>query len=211
MTMQTAYAYPELVGRMVLVASGGLGESVGLALRLATLPGVEWLLPLAFNRFGRQVTEVLARQVTDPRLTTVQEIAYSYATLADAESRRAFVSLIRGVIDWNGQRINASSRMHLAEEVPTMVVWGDSDLIIPINHGHRAARDLPVDRFEVFEGAGHFPHLEERDRFLTVLREFLAQHPAAANTHGNLARSIRESMHESDAAVRIPSDRSSVA
>lgn len=210
-TMQTAYAYPELVGRMVLVASGGLGESVGLALRLATLPGVEWLLPLAFNRFGRQVTEVIARQVTDPRLTTVQEIAYSYATLADAESRRAFVSLIRGVIDWNGQRINASSRMHLAEEVPTMVVWGDSDLIIPINHGHRAARDLPVDRFEVFEGAGHFPHLEERDRFLTVLREFLAAHPAAANTHGNLARSIRESMHESDAAVRIPTSASSVA
>jgi pimeloyl-ACP methyl ester carboxylesterase len=203
-TMQTAYAYPELVSRMVLVASGGLGESVGLALRAATLPGVEWLLPLAFNRFGARVTRQLGRHLTDPRMVTFQELAYSYAMLADPAARRAFVSLIRSVIDWNGQRIDATRRLHLAEDVPMMVVWGDADVILPIGHGIRAARDLPVDRFEVFEGAGHFPHLEQADRFLEVFDEFLRESPPAANSHRHLAEQIRMAMHASDPAVRLP-------
>ena len=203
-TMQTAYAYPELVGRMVLVASGGLGESVGLPLRAATLPGAEWVLPLAFNRFGAKITKTLARFVTDPRLVTVQELAWSYATLADPAARRAFVTIIRGVADWKGQRIDASRRLHLAEEVPTMVVWGDADLLIPIGHGRRAAADLPVDRFEVFEDAGHFPHLERPDEFLAVLHDFLRDTRPASNTHANLAGYIREAMRDSDSDVRLP-------
>ena len=203
-TMQTAYAYPELVGRMVLVASGGLGESVGLPLRAATLPGAEWVLPLAFNRFGARITSLLARMITDPRMITLHELAYSYATLADPAARRAFVTIIRGVADWNGQRIDATRRLHLAEEVPTMIVWGDADLIIPIGHGRRAAADLPVDRFEVFEDAGHFPHLERPEDFVRVLFEFLRETRPAANSHANLAGYIREAMRGSDSDVRVP-------
>lgn len=210
-TMQTAYAYPELVGRMVLVSSGGLGESVGTALRAATLPGAEWVLPFIFNRFGARVTRTLARLATDSRLVTVQELAWSYATLADPAARRAFVTIIRGVIDWGGQRIDATRRLHLAEEVPTMVVWGDADLIIPIGHGRRAAADLPVDRFEVFEDAGHFPHLERPDDFLRVLDEFMHDTDPASNSHANLAGYIRDAMRDSDSDVRVPQARPTVA
>lgn len=203
-TMQTAYAYPELVGRMVLIASGGLGESVGTALRAATLPGAEWVLPFAFNRFGARVTSLVARLATDPRLATVHELAHSYATLADPAARRAFVTIIRGVVDWSGQRIDATRRLHLAEEVPLMVVWGDADLIIPIGHGRRAAVDLPVDRFEVFEGAGHFPHLERPHDFLEVLEDFLRDTRPAHNSHAVLAGHIRTAMRASDTGVRVP-------
>lgn len=211
-TMQTAYAYPELVGRMILVASGGLGESVGLALRAATLPGAEWVLPLAFNRFGAALTRPLTRWVTDPRMATVRELAWSYATLADPRARRAFVSLIRSVMDWSGQRIDATRRLQLADQVPTMIVWGDADLIIPIGHGRRAARDLPVDRFEVMEGAGHFPHLEDPDLFLGLVADFLRDTTAADNTPEQLAGRIRDAMADSDPEVRLPGpDRDVVA
>jgi pimeloyl-ACP methyl ester carboxylesterase len=203
-TMQTAYAYPELVGRMVLIASGGLGETVGVALRAAALPGAEWVLPLAFNRYGARITGWVARHTRDARLATIHELAWSYATLADPAARRAFVALIRGVVDWTGQRINARTRLHLAEQVPMLVVWGDADLIIPIGHARRAAAELPVDRFEVFEGAGHFPHLEEPDRFLGIVEDFLHTTASADNTHGQLARAIREELHASDATVRVP-------
>ena len=210
-TMQTAYAYPELVGRMVLVASGGLGESVGLALRAATLPGAEWVLPLAFNRLGARLTRLVPRLATDPRLTTVAELAHSYATLADPAARRAFVTTVRGVIDWSGQRIDATRRLTLAEEVPTMLVWGDADLLIPIGHGRRAAQQLPVDRFEVMEGAGHFPHLEQPDAFLDAFDEFVRDTRPADNDHAHLAGRIREAMRDSDPTVRLPLRASTVA
>lgn len=203
-TMQTAYAYPELVGRMVLVASGGLGESVGLALRAATLPGAEWLLPLIFHRPGAHLARLLGRTITTPRLAGLHELAGSYATLSDSAARRAFVSIIRGVVDWSGQRIDATRRLTLAEEVPTMIVWGDGDLLIPIGHGRRAARDLPVDRFEVFEGTGHWPHLEQPDAFLDVVDEFLRDTHPAGNTTEHLASRIRQAMSDSDADVRVP-------
>lgn len=209
--MQAAYAYPELVGRLVLVSSGGLGESIGLPLRTATLPGVEWVMPLVFNRFGARLADRVAGRTTARRLASVHELSYSYATLADPHARRAFVSLIRGVVDWTGQRIDASRRMRIAQDVPTMVVWGDADVIIPVGHGLRAAAELAVDRFEVFPGAGHFPHLEQPDRFVELVQDFLRDTAPADNSHGVLARAIRAEMLASDPTVRVPDESAGVA
>ncbi len=58
--------------------------------------------------------------------------------------------------------------------MPTLIVWGDQDPIIPIEHG-RAAHDAIVgSRFEVMEGCGHFPHVEDPPRFVEVLEDFIA-------------------------------------
>jgi pimeloyl-ACP methyl ester carboxylesterase len=46
--------------------------------------------------------------------------------------------------------------------------------MIPVAHGREAAELIPHARLEVFERAGHFPHLDDPDRFATVLREFVA-------------------------------------
>src|SRR5919106_3698304 len=48
--MQVAYQFPELVNRLVLVSSGGLGREVSLFLRAVTLPGAELVLPLIASR-----------------------------------------------------------------------------------------------------------------------------------------------------------------
>src|SRR5882757_1543722 len=61
--MQFAYQFPERTERMVLVAPGGLGKEVSLALRAASLPGSEYVLPLLFStpllRAGGAVAGVL--------------------------------------------------------------------------------------------------------------------------------------------------------
>src|SRR5437016_6855694 len=44
--MQLAYQFPERCERLVLIDSGGLGSEVNLLLRMATLPGAEFVLPL---------------------------------------------------------------------------------------------------------------------------------------------------------------------
>ena len=54
--MQLAYQHPEIIERMVLVGSGGLGREVSIVLRALTLPGADLLMPIAFNSYTRAAT-----------------------------------------------------------------------------------------------------------------------------------------------------------
>ena len=125
--MQFAYQFPERCERLVLVSSGGLGEEVHPMLRAATLPGSEFVLPvLAHPRLvgaAALVPRALGRigLHTGPDLT---EIARGYQSLSNAEARSAFIHTLRGVIDPTGQRVNASDRLYLASNMPTLIIWG---------------------------------------------------------------------------------------
>ena len=80
---------------------------------------------------------------------------------------------VRAVIDPTGQRVDATDRLYLAEMVPTLLIWGGRDRIIPAVHGERAQELMPGSRLEVFEDAGHFPHHDEPIRFFAALRDFV--------------------------------------
>ena len=103
----------------------------------------------------------------------------SYGSLADPETRAAFLHTLRSVVDQSGQRVSATNRLYLASRVPTMIVWGDRDLIIPVHQGHAAHEAIPGSRLEIFEGAGHFPHCEQPERFVKVLTDFMTTTSAA--------------------------------
>ncbi len=55
-----------------------------------------------------------------------------------------------------------------------LIVWGDRDPIIPVEHARAAHAALPGSRLEIFEGAQHFLHAEQPDRFAEVLADFVA-------------------------------------
>jgi pimeloyl-ACP methyl ester carboxylesterase len=59
--------------------------------------------------------------------------------------------------------------------VPTLLVWGSEDGLVPVAHGHRWAELVPDSRLEIVEGAGHLPHVEQTNRFLEIVRPFLAR------------------------------------
>ena len=176
--MQFSYQFPELVERLVLVDSGGLGEEVSLILRAATLPGAELVLPLLTARAsriaGRVAGGVLDRLGRKRSSADVQGLAEGFASLRDARARRAFLLTARSVIDSRGQRVDARDRLYLSEQVPSLIVWGAEDPIIPPSHGERAHGLMPGSRLEIFPGAGHFPFNDDPDRFAGVLRDFIA-------------------------------------
>jgi pimeloyl-ACP methyl ester carboxylesterase len=175
--MQAAYQFPELVGRLVLVSSGGLGREVSLFLRAVTLPGAEVVLPLIASRPVLEAGSAISRVIGRIGLqagSDLAQIACGIASLNEVGARRAFVHTARAVIDAGGQRIDARDRLYLAEAVPSMIVWGDNDPIIPARHGVRAHELMPGSRLELFEGAGHFPHLDEPMRFVALMSEFTA-------------------------------------
>jgi pimeloyl-ACP methyl ester carboxylesterase len=53
-------------------------------------------------------------------------------------------------------------------------VWGDPDPMIPCAHGIAAHAAILHSRLELFKGAGHYPFEEDPQRFVRVLREFIA-------------------------------------
>ncbi len=106
-------------------------------------------------------------------------MARGHASLAARDARAAFVHTLRTIIDPTGQRVNAHDRLYLAEEVPFLVIWGARDSIIPVEHGHAVHERVPTSRLEIFEQAGHFPHVDEPLRFIEVLTEFLDDTPPA--------------------------------
>lgn len=193
---QFAMTFPQHCDRLVLVSSGGLGREVSPILRAATLPGAEWVLPVLTNRHvvdgvGR-VAHTAARVVPGLRgwSGSVGESARSFTSLTDPVHRRAFLHTARSVIDPGGQRVRATSRLYLTEGLPTLIVWGAADSMIPVAHGHRAHALIPGSRLEVFENAGHFPHCDQPERFTELLVQFLDHTRPVRRSSGEQAARI---------------------
>lgn len=181
--MQFAYQFPERVERLALVDSGGLGAEVSLVLRAATLPGAEYVLPLMVSSPLRGATAALGSVLGRLGLRAnadVQGMAEGFESFRDADARRAFVHTARSVIDPAGQRVEATDRLYLAAHVPSLIVWGDKDRMIPVKHAYEAHDNMPNSRLEIFEGAGHFPFNDDPDRFVALLLDFLKTTEPAA-------------------------------
>ncbi|MEJ2865641.1 alpha/beta fold hydrolase [Actinomycetospora flava] len=175
--MQFAYQFPEMCSRLVLVASGGLGRGVSPLLRLAALPGAEWVLPVlassgVLDLGVRGLRLAAALPSLGAEAVSLRETARHAASLTERAHLDAFVDTVRAVIGPWGQRVSGTERLYLTEGLPTMIVWGDRDPVIPVGHAHRAASLVPHGRLELFGGAGHFPHCDEPDRFAALLTDF---------------------------------------
>jgi len=175
--MQFSYQFPEMVERLVLVSSGGLGLEVSPVLRAAALPGAELFIAATAGTgqkiggfIGRGLSKVGMKPAAD-----VAEVARGYGSLAEPDRRKAFLATLRSVVGTEGQRVSAADRFYLAEEVPVLIVWGARDPIIPVAHGEDAHHALPGSRLEIFDGVGHLPQIDQPSRFITVLEDFLAE------------------------------------
>ncbi|HEX7187730.1 MAG TPA: alpha/beta fold hydrolase [Actinomycetes bacterium] len=175
--LQFCYLFPERLERLVLVSSGGLGRAVSPLLRSATLPGAEWVLPLVASGWVRGRAQALGRMVAKVGWRASSELTEAwngFASLSDADSRRAFLATTRSVIDPGGQTVTAHDHLPMSVEIPTLIVWGTRDRMIPVWHATTAHQAIVGSRVELFEGAGHFPHLDDPERFAKVLADFIA-------------------------------------
>lgn len=191
--LQFAYQYPERCERMALVCAGGLGQEVTPLLRMLTLPGLDLLLPVAFQPLYRDVVDGavgLLRRIGLEPTPVARETWRSYCSLIEPETRRAFLATLNAVVDVAGQKVSAHDRLYLASALPTLIVWGDADPIIPVDHAHLTHEAIPGSRLELFEGAGHYPHCEDPVRFAEVLIDFIASTPAASLTQAEFAAQL---------------------
>ena len=193
--LQFAYQYPELTERVVLVASGGLGQGVNLALRAATLPSASTALKVvtaATPRWLAAATSRVARAVPVLAGADLEGLLSAFASFGDGGAREAFVQSVRGALDLSGQRLTGTERLHLLAETPVLLVARSRDPMIPVDHTLNAHETLPGSRLELFDGAGHFPHIDDPRRFTHLVHEFVTStEPAHADRH-SLRRHLQE-------------------
>jgi pimeloyl-ACP methyl ester carboxylesterase len=175
--MQFFYQFPQRTERLVLVSSGGLGREVSPLLRGAALPGVGALLGVAAHRRVIDAIDGAGGRLRgrgNAKGVYLEAVARALRPLQEPGARRAFVQTLRAVIDVHGQHISATDRLYLLGDMATLIVWGERDRTIPIEHGRAAAEAIPHCRFETLPRAAHFPHLEDADGLAAVLADFLA-------------------------------------
>jgi pimeloyl-ACP methyl ester carboxylesterase len=174
--MQFAHQHPDYCERLVLISSGGLGAEVGWTLRLLAAPGAELVLPAiappAVVTFGDRMRSRLAPLgIRNPR---AGETWSAYASLSHRPSRAAFLRTLRSVVDHRGQAVSAFSRLPYAAGLPTLLIWGDHDRIIPVDHARAAHDAIAGSRLVILPGVGHYPHLEAVEPVMAALDDFIA-------------------------------------
>ena len=105
----------------------------------------------------------------------LQAVARALRPLQNAPAREAFLQTLRAVIDVRGQRVSATDRLYLLETIPMLIVWGERDHTIPLEHGRAAHLAMPNSRFRTLPDAAHFPNLEDPNGLAAALIEFIAE------------------------------------
>ncbi len=174
--MQFAYQFPERCERLVLVNSAGVGRDVHPLLRLASGPvAAETSLAIATSAPAQRAVR-LAAPLLKVGLRLGGDFEYvleRYQSLTSATARKAFVRTLRAGVDLRGQVITMLDRCYLTAGMPTLIVWGAQDHVIPVEHALIAHEAMPGSQLEIFEQAGHFPHHEDPERFVKSIEAFL--------------------------------------
>jgi pimeloyl-ACP methyl ester carboxylesterase len=174
--MQFLYQHPEYCRRLILISSGGLGPDVGWILRLLAAPGAEFVLPVIAPKVVLSIGNRMRSWLSTAGLNSAHAgpIWAAYCSLSDPPTRAAFLRTLRSVVDYRGQSVSALSRLRLRIEVPTLVIWGERDQIIPVEHGSAVRAARRSSRLKVLPGLGHFPHVESPAEVATAIEEFIA-------------------------------------
>ncbi|BDZ44440.1 alpha/beta fold hydrolase [Naasia aerilata] len=169
-TMAFAAEHPERVRDLVLVNSAGFGREVALGLRLLALrPLTRVLLRPRRSSAARTLRGIFH----DPSFSTEERVEQAYV-LAQ-RPREAMLEMgrdlgtVRGVRE--GWRRDLLARL-AEQDLPTLVVWGARDLILPAVHLEAAKTALPHARTHLFLDTGHMPQIEQAEAFAELVRDF---------------------------------------
>jgi len=108
--------------------------------------------------------------VYDRRSIGEDQVRVYSATLKTREGLRAAMDVAQSIVP---EDLDARVSSYPVVGVPTLLLWGDSDRVVPLWVGRRLAEDLPHAHLEVIERCGHVPHEERADASVMVLEDFL--------------------------------------
>jgi len=173
--LRLALADPARIRTLTLVDSAGLGREVHPLLALDTLPVIGELAVLISRLPGGDLTRTTmsaAMLFAQPWRIPAEFITEQHELARQPGQLEASTAMARALFGPYGQRHILLGRLS-ALTMPTLVIWGDLDYLLPVGQAHAAVKRLPHGRLAVFPDCGHLPHVEHPDRFASVLGTWL--------------------------------------
>ena len=167
-----AVKYPEKVSKMILVDAGGYAiksKSVPIAFQVAGWPLIKNLFKYVTPR---SIVQKSIENVYADKSKVSEVLVDRYFELSLREgNRQAFIDRMsefrnKGIINVKTAQIKDLS-------MPTLIIWGDKDLLIPLEVGEKFHADLPNDTLVVFKNLGHTPMEEDATKTVAAVKDFL--------------------------------------
>jgi 2-hydroxymuconate-semialdehyde hydrolase len=178
--MQMLVDEPGRVSTLTLVNSAGFGREVTFALRMLGIPGLgRPLLTRIDPRAARRIERSL---FADRALVTDERVAFAVKAARQPDFAATYLEIakalggLRGIAPrWRSELIGRVAR----HRIPTLIVWGERDLILPATHLAAARAALPHAQSHLFAGTGHMPQIERPDEFAAlVLAQLRSRDPS---------------------------------
>ena len=152
---------PQQFNKMVLVGAAGIKPNVGEIFDIFLVTADEYLDAMCLD--NDSVPEFATVRPAEPSPEQVEAWA-----VAREEACR---------LSWKPY-MHYPGLPHLlgrVQDLPTLLVWGAQDSMVPVNAGEIYQQSIPGSRLEVIDNCGHRPEIERTDEFLTLVRGFLAE------------------------------------
>jgi 4,5:9,10-diseco-3-hydroxy-5,9,17-trioxoandrosta-1(10),2-diene-4-oate hydrolase len=175
--LRLTLANPGAVRTLTLVASAGLGREVHPLLALDTLPGIGELAIMLSRLPGGDIQRSsmsAAMLFAQPWRMPADFFTEQHDLGRRPGQLEASTAMARALFDGSGQRDILLDQLRTLT-MPTLVVWGENDYVLPAHHARAAVDRLPRGRLSLFPDCGHLPHVEHPDRFAAVLSDWLTE------------------------------------
>jgi pimeloyl-ACP methyl ester carboxylesterase len=165
-SVRTALAHPSRVAALILVDGGyrAASTSMPIGLRLLETPGINWVLSHTLPRF--LVEQGMRNVWGDPGKITPEMVDRAVALTQREGNRRAF-------IDRFSQRQPAAPPRLADIKVPTLILWGGRDRLVPLDAARALNREIAGSTLVVFDDLGHAPEEEDPARTVAAVKRFL--------------------------------------
>jgi pimeloyl-ACP methyl ester carboxylesterase len=165
----TAIIEPSRVDKLILVDAGGYASrsiSIPLGFQIARMPGINQMLSHTLPRF--LIESGMRNVFGDPAKVTQEMVDRAYEITLREGNRQAMVAR------FNQPRGSAALAARIPEiKVPTLIIWGGRDRLVPPDDAERFHRDIAGSTLAMFDELGHAPEEEDPAATVAAVKQFL--------------------------------------
>ncbi len=169
--MEKQGADQDLISKLVLIDSAGYPQKLPGHVAIMVVPGLNRLLPAMIP--PKLMIRTIVRSMYGEKKRVTKDQIREYTNVYSVPgTRRSYRGYVR---DMRPENIGEYIAKYKTIKVPTLVITGDKDKVVPPAIAERFHRDIEGSKLVVVKGSGHIPQEEDPDAVLAALAEFLGE------------------------------------